>query len=397
VPEDDPVNPEETPDSPDASPAPEEAEPASPEPEADFGDDDISDILGQSDIDSLLASVAGDSDSQGAQDDEGEGTPLEEKVILYNGRHATAADNIRIEPYDFRNPVFLGEAEMRRLRLLHEEFIHFLEARLALFLRMDFSLTMTKLTTVAYDQAISEVENPSHLVVFKARPMPGVGFIEMSPRLGLTVASSILGGKGQAPRVERYLTQIEVDLIEEFIILVLQEWCSQWNHQEVNSQSYEPSILSHEVMASVLQICEHDTIMLSLSMEAQVRGCAGKLGICVPLYMIEEAVRKMQEMRRQESAYNQVKAKPAWRKAYEQIELDGEGSINVGRVKVSEIMKTWRPGTVIKLPEEAMQKVDLRLAGKPLFRCEAGVENGRIALNILEKKQTRGPLWNMKK
>jgi flagellar motor switch protein FliM len=384
--DDDPVNPEEEPQSrPD-------------DPSAEEESNDVSDILGQSDIDSLLAQVTGETE-EAEPEESGEGAAPRrgEKIVFYDGRLAGAEESVKIEPYDFRNPVFLGEAEMRRLRLLHEEFIHFLEARFALFLRMDFSLSMTKLTTVSYEQAVSEVENPSHLVVFKARPMPGVGFIEMSPRLGLMVASSILGGKGQAPRVERYLTQIEVDLIEEFINILLQEWCSQWNGQNGGAQNFEPSILSHEVMASVLQICEHDTIMLSLSMEAQLRGCAGKLGICVPLFMIEESVRRMQEQRRQESAFNETRTKAAWRKAYEDVTVNGEAVLNVGRASLRDVMKNWKPGTVIQLPDDAMQSVDLHLAGVPLFRCEAGVEKDQLALNILEKKKKRGPLWNMKK
>jgi hypothetical protein len=32
--------------------------------------------------------------------------------------------------------------------------------------------------------------------------MPGVGFIEMSPNLALTIASSIIGGKGHAASME---------------------------------------------------------------------------------------------------------------------------------------------------------------------------------------------------
>ncbi len=162
--EDEPVNPEEEPSSSGSSPSPEGNEP-----------EDVSDVLGQSDIDSLLAQVSGEPEETDESESGSGELTRKEKVIYYDGRLAKPDETVKVEPYDFRNPVFLGEAEMRRLRLLHEEFIHFLEARLALFLRMDFSLSMTKLTTVSYEQAISEVENPSHLVVFKSRPMPGVG------------------------------------------------------------------------------------------------------------------------------------------------------------------------------------------------------------------------------
>ena len=55
-----------------------------------------------------------------------------------------------MEAYDFRNPAFLSETELRRLRLVHEDFIRYLSARLSLHLRMEFGIKMSKLTTVTY-------------------------------------------------------------------------------------------------------------------------------------------------------------------------------------------------------------------------------------------------------
>ncbi len=39
----------------------------------------------------------------------------------------------KIEVYDFRNPVFLSEVDLRRLRAVHEEFVRYLSARISLF------------------------------------------------------------------------------------------------------------------------------------------------------------------------------------------------------------------------------------------------------------------------
>ncbi|MEX0322932.1 MAG: flagellar motor switch protein FliM [Puniceicoccaceae bacterium] len=365
--------------------------PVDPNEAENENNDPLSDILGQDDIDSLLQQVSQD-EPPAAQEQPG-GERCETPLLFSDGRRLGENETVRIEPYDFRNPAFLGETEMRRLRLMHEDFIRFLEARIALFLRMDFALSMTKLTTVSYEQAVEEVESPSHLVLFRANPMPGMGFLEMSPRLALTIASSILGGKGQAPRLERYLTKIEIDLIEEFLNLLLQEWCSQW----ATDQNLEPVIAGHEVVANVLQICEHDTVMLALEMEAHLRGCVGKLCIYVPLYMIEDSVRRMQEQRKQDNQPASSKAGPAWRKGFERIPVDGSGVIPVGETTVREVMNKWKPGTIIQLPEEALQSVVLSLAGIQLFKCEVGAEGEQIALNILEKQNKREPLWNTKK
>src|SRR5690606_21269874 len=43
---------------------------------------------------------------------------------------SAAQNGRRVERHDFRHPVLLTEAELRRLRLLHDEFVRYLSARL---------------------------------------------------------------------------------------------------------------------------------------------------------------------------------------------------------------------------------------------------------------------------
>jgi len=76
--------------------------------------------------------------------------PPQQQVFQAVATRHFLAENLKIEPYDFRNPAFLTELELRRLRLLHEDFIRYLGARLSLFLRMEFGLKMAKLTTLSY-------------------------------------------------------------------------------------------------------------------------------------------------------------------------------------------------------------------------------------------------------
>lgn len=337
-------------------------------------DSGLSDILSQDDIDSLL--------TQAQQGDTPVVSDRKSSIILADGsRHGDDAP-ILVEPYDFRNPSFLGETQMRRLRLMHEDFIRLFEARASLFLRTEVSFSMSKLETISYDAAIQSIENPTHLALFRASPLPGIGFMEINPRLALTIASSILGGKGQAPKNDRYLTRIEIDLIEEFLFILLQEWCDQWQYEE----RLEPTIVGHEVVGSVLQICEHDSVMLSLTMEAGLRGCSGRLQVAVPLYMIEQLVRSLQAKRDLETASGKTRTKPSWRKGYANIPVPVDGVIEAGRVKVADVLN-WKVGDTIPLPEGCMENAVLRLAHIPLFRCHAGIEDERMALSIDRKYQ----------
>ncbi|HNW42544.1 MAG TPA: flagellar motor switch protein FliM, partial [Opitutaceae bacterium] len=124
----------------------------------------FSDILDQSEIDKLLASA-----------------DVQKKTHIYraDGQRLDAATGPKVETYDFRNPVFLTEVELRRLRLMHEDFIRYLSARLSLFLRMEFALKMAKLTTLSYLKFTEALPSPTHLCLFKAEPLFGVGILDL--------------------------------------------------------------------------------------------------------------------------------------------------------------------------------------------------------------------------
>lgn len=75
------------------------------------------DFLDQSEIDRLLAQT--------------EETQVQKRQLLRADGQRGSAATLKVEPYDFRNPAFLSEVELRRLRLLHEDFIRYLSARLS--------------------------------------------------------------------------------------------------------------------------------------------------------------------------------------------------------------------------------------------------------------------------
>ena len=68
-------------------------------------------ILDQSEIDKLLAQEVAVA-------------PPKQFLIRPDGAKA-AGEALKVEPYDFRNPNFLSEIELRRLRLLHEDEVSF--------------------------------------------------------------------------------------------------------------------------------------------------------------------------------------------------------------------------------------------------------------------------------
>lgn len=334
-----------------------------------------SEFLDQSEIDRLLAQSEG-----------GEAKP---SLVRAQGRSGPSrANQPPVKPYDFRNPAFLTEVELQRLRLLHEEFVRYLAARLSLFLRMEFGLKMARLTTLNYSKFTESLSSPTHICLFKAEPLVGVGLIELSPRLALTLADRMLGGRGHSIKAERQLTEIEVALIEDVMTIILEEWCNQWKGE----QELRPLLIGHENNGRFLQTSPKDSIVLVLSLEVSFGDCAEQIQIGVPYYTIEPVVKKMQARRQKDSSVSKAREKRAmWQETYNHITIPARAEWTAFDLSLREIINL-RVGDVLEMPATMLERTELVLAGVPKFTGQVGLEGERVALQLTRKIQQSQPI-----
>jgi len=295
-------------------------------------------------------------------------------------------ENVKIEPYDFRNPAFLTELELRRLRLLHEDFIRYLGARLSLFLRMELGLKMAKLTTLTYAKFTDSLPSPTHLCLFKVEPLLGVGILDVNPRLALTIADRMLGGRGHSVKLERYLTEIEIALLEDIINIVLEEWCAQWK----NEQELHPVILGHENNGRFIQTSPKDAIVLALTLEASFGDCSEQMQIGIPYYTIEPIVRKMQSRRQKDNASANTEKRSQWQTTYDHITMPVRAEWDACEVNLREIVHL-RVGDIIELPSNLFEETRVLLNGTPKFTGKVGLEADHVAIQITRKIVNQTP------
>jgi flagellar motor switch protein FliM len=324
------------------------------------------DFLDQSEIDKLLAQTA-------------EATAPKQLLIRPDGE-IESRTNVKVEAYDFRNPAFLSEPELRRLRLLHEDYIRYLSARLSLYLRMEFGLKMSKLTTVTYAKFTENLPNPTHLSMFKVEPLLGVGILDISPRLALTVADRLLGGKGHSVKADRYLTEIEVALIEDVINIILEEWCGQWKAE----QELHPLIIGQENNGRFLQTSPKDAIILALTLEATFGDCSEQIQIGIPYYTIEPVVKKMQARREKQGLPAATSKSLAWQKPYERITIPVRAEWSALELTLREVC-SLRLGDVIEMPHAIFNDTRILLNGAPKFVGTVGLDTDRVAVQITRK------------
>jgi len=330
---------------------------------------DEGELLDQTDIDALIAEALDEPDE-----------------IIYDpeGIKVRTLKGTRIEPYDFRNPVFLTEVELRRVRIRHEEFIRYLAARLSIFLRLEYSLKMSRLSTLTYSKYTETIPNPAHVVLFKIEQLHGVGAIDINPRLALTMVDRMLGGKGHSVQGERYLTEIEMNLVDDVAGIVLDEWCRQWKtERELNA-----SIIGHESNGRFLETAPADSIMLVLTMEAGVGDCSESIQIAIPYYTLEPIIKKMYENKEKEINPEIVGSKQKWQESFDKVDIPIKAEWDADSLSVKEVAHL-RPGDVIRFPKTVLGNTRIRLSNSCKFRGEIGLDKNKVAVRISEKLEEK--------
>ena len=74
-------------------------------------------------------------------------TASELPVFRMNGERMRGFDASKVTRFDFRNPDFVSQTDLRLLNILNTSFVQHLSARLSTFIRMECSLKVGELTT----------------------------------------------------------------------------------------------------------------------------------------------------------------------------------------------------------------------------------------------------------
>ena len=316
--------------------------------------------LSQSEVDSLLAQVAEQSGS-----------------VLPPGDETEAKKTDGVQPYDFRHPVFLSPGEMRRLRIRHEEFIRALGARLSIYMRMEFSLQLSKLQIITYQKFVESLPNPTHLSLFRVEPLRGIGILDIRPRLGLTIVDRLLGGAAQAVTADHEFSEIEMALLDQAVQLILAEWCHPWT----SIQELRPVLLGHENNARFLQTAPHDTVLLVLEMEAKLGDCVEQIQIALPCSTLEPLIRKLGHITETVEARPVPATLPKWNRNFDEVPVPIT-AIWDDLILTAREVANLKPGDILPLDPQSTRQVKLRLADMPKFDGNLGTTGGKWAVAV---------------
>ncbi|MFO1486961.1 MAG: flagellar motor switch protein FliM [Verrucomicrobiota bacterium] len=297
-------------------------------------------------------------------------------VLTQSGarEHYKPAD---IRKHDFRQSGFLAPSELRRIKQRHEQFVRGVAARLAIFLRLEFTLQLSKVQILTYQKFTESLTSPTQITLFKTEPLKGVGLLVMTPAIGLAFVDRLLGGPGKSPESTRDLSDIEVALIDQVSTIILTEWCNHWPEM----RELHPALLGHENNSKYLQTATPDTAMLTLSLEGGFGEKLEPIQIAFPFGTVEPLMRLLSPSLQDSDSAPIPVGKPRWSPGFDDIKVPVVAEWQGLKMSAGDITKL-KVGDVITLDPASAAQVQLRLSHMAKFTGRPGTCGGKWAVQL---------------
>ncbi|WP_461481189.1 flagellar motor switch protein FliM [Porticoccus sp.] len=314
-----------------------------------------SDVLLQDEIDALLNTVSGDSD-----------TPSSQKEAS------------RIRPYNPATQHRIIRERLHALDIVNERFARLFRISLFNLIRRNADITVDSMRYESYSTFSRNVPVPTNINLVSVKPLRGTAMVVFPPNLVFMVVDNLFGGDGRfhTKSEGREFTSTEQRIIRRLLSLATDAYQESW--QAVFP--VEISYLRSEMQAKFANITNSpNEIVVNTTFHLEVGNHASDFQICMPFAMIEPLkdllVNPVTDRDSQNEALWNKRIAGEIKETHVEIVAD---FASITR-RISEVL-ALKVGDV--LPITLPEKVTARIDSIPIIECDYGSLNEHRALSV---------------
>ncbi|BAM04140.1 flagellar motor switch protein FliM [Phycisphaera mikurensis] len=241
----------------------------------------MSDVLDQSEVDALLASVESVEDENAGWEG---GTTL-----LHSRRLGGVVEaDLEVRGYDFKRPERVSKEQMRSLEHLHEVFARAFGAQLSGFLRSIVECRVARTEQMTFAEFTHALPNPTCFNLLEAEALSGSFCLEVSPLVVYPVIDRLLGGGGGSDLFipQRPLTAIEQRLVGKLLDRAVPCLREAWS----GVVDADFRISEADSNPALVQIVPPNEVVVVISFELRLGERTGTMAMCIPYAAIEPVI-----------------------------------------------------------------------------------------------------------
>lgn len=326
----------------------------------------MSEVLSQSQIDELLASVIG-------------GGSVETNVYKETG------DKYR--KYDFYSPKKFTKDKLNIIKNTHDNYCRLVSSRLNSLLRASSEVTLITVEEERYYEFSNALSDNDALTLINVNLQNGSGmmYMHITTPLMLSMIDRMLGGKGEEPNNIPSLyayTDIELLLYENiarYLVAVMKDgWA---NYLEM---SFE--IEKVETTHGLMQEIGMDEIVVIVVIEVMINDVVGKINICIPSTLLTNIFGVLESKKspsgKSASGYENKTSQEIF-EFIKDSNLEVTAKIGDATVMLQDIYDL-KKGDIINMNRPQDSYVDVFVEDNIWFHGKLGIQNKNLAVRISE-------------
>jgi flagellar motor switch protein FliM len=228
----------------------------------------MGEVLSQSEIDSLLASLAsGEVDVDKMQEE----------------------PERPVKNYDFNRPTKFSKEHLRTLEIIFEHYSRLISTNLPVYLRKNVQLAVNSAETVVFSEFTNALSNPVILGIVNIAPLNGNIILELSTNLGFAMLDRMLGGEGLPLEKNREFSEIELAILQKILVLFTQLLREPWK----NVVEISPVLNRLETNPQFAQVIAPNDMVALVTLNLKIGDAEGIMNICLPFLTLEDVMDKL--------------------------------------------------------------------------------------------------------
>lgn len=287
-------------------------------------------------------------------------------------------------PYNFRRPDRLSKEQVRGLYLLHDTFAQSLSSNLPLFLRTISEVNLISVEQQPYSEYIRGLADPTTIFSFAVESLKGAFAIEFSSSIAFPIIDRMLGGEGKISTEKRPATELELKILEGFLVVVTSNYSEAWKP----IVEFKTDSVGRETRPQMLQIVAPNEVIVTVMYQMQIGEVKGTMSICLPVGMLETVIGKFNQ-----SSYASTKITPpeatlALLKTLSGVRLPISAHLDEVSTVVSDLMNL-SIGDVLRTNHRIEKSVKVSVGGSVKYAAKLATLDGKKIVQISDKKDQK--------
>ena len=188
-----------------------------------------------------------------------------------------------VKEYDFRRPDKFSKDHLRALQSILHTFARLLGPTMSSYLRGQVQAQLKTVEQVSYDEAVSQLPNPSLVCFVSCEPLPDRMVVQVDLPVAYAIVDRLLGGQGRPAQRVREITEIEQVLMGSAVSHMLDNFREAWS----NVVAMEPKVEDVVFSATFLQSSVPGIVAAGASFDLTAMGSTGSMSLIIPYTVLE--------------------------------------------------------------------------------------------------------------